>query len=343
MACGGIFAQEGANTTVGGFTFQAGKAFDDSVFGQPQILAVDSVDNFTFSRSTVANFDSNRNLIEFYADADGGVVTESVFSGNRGRAGAGLIAFFNSGTSGSRMTVSNNTFEDNQITEGGWSFDGLVEPVGGGSCVSGPIFLTWASAIRALEGYTDIVNNVFRSNEVESLIQSVTATKTSSEELRILGNVIVNTTVRTDDLGFSSGPLIHGFHQPKIMAVNNTSRSRPSSKHRLTTRSLAVVMTIRSRRSRTAPAAAYRRGARSIRTARVGTFTTTCCWTTMVIRSCEMLIRPDRAAGASLGILSPTRGSSTTGTGTPARWGTAGLLPAIRRTTTSAPSIRILT
>lgn len=219
---GGIFAQEGANTTVGGFTFQAGKAFDDSVFGQPQILAVDSVDNFTFSRSTVANFDSNRNLIEFYADADGGVVTESVFSGNRGRAGAGLIAFFNSGTSGSRMTVSNNTFEDNQITEGGWSFDGLVEPVGGGSCVSGPIFLTWASAIRALEGYTDIVNNVFRSNEVESLIQSVTATKTSSEELRILGNVIVNTTVRTDDLGFSSGPLIHGFHQPKIMAVNNT-------------------------------------------------------------------------------------------------------------------------
>ncbi|MBK9125261.1 MAG: hypothetical protein IPM16_19360 [Chloroflexi bacterium] len=212
----GIFAQEGANTTVGGFTFQAGTAFNDSVFGQPQILAVDSVDNFTLTRSTVANFDSNRTLIEFFADADGGAVTENVFVDNRGRAGAGLIAFFNSGTSGNRMTISDNSFEDNRVTEGGWNIE-VPEPE-----PNNLVTLTWAGMIRAVDGFTDVVNNVFRSNEVESLIQSVTVDKVSSEELRILGNVIVNTTVRTDDLGFTSGPMIHGFHQPRIMVINNT-------------------------------------------------------------------------------------------------------------------------
>lgn len=212
----GIFAQEGAGTTVGGFTFQAGKVFNDSVFLQPQILAVDSVENFTFTRSTIADFDSNRTLLEFYADANGAAVTENVFTNNRGRAGAGLIAFFNSGTSSSRMTVANNSFESNLFTEGGWSVE-IPEPE-----PNNLLSLTWAGMIRAVDGYTDIINNVFRSNDVESLIQSVTVAKTSSEELRILGNVIVDTTVRTDDFGFTSGPLIHGFHQPRIMVINNT-------------------------------------------------------------------------------------------------------------------------
>lgn len=209
----GVYVLEGTSTTIGGVNFHAGQVYADSDFYRAQILAVDNADNFTLTRTEVSGITTNQTLIEIFGGSQGAEISESTFADNTGSAGASLIAVYNSGGSAAsdRVSIRANLFENNKFNEGDWL----------ASLSSPSITINWVPMIRSLDSYVDIISNTMRSNEAETLLQGVTTARVSAHQFRVLGNVIVNSTVSSND-GFTPGPLIHGFFQAYMVVINNT-------------------------------------------------------------------------------------------------------------------------
>ncbi|MBK8138132.1 MAG: hypothetical protein IPK52_20345 [Chloroflexi bacterium] len=209
----GIYVFEGSGTTIGGLDFHAGQVFADADFYRAQVLAVDNADDFTFTRADVSGITSNQTLIEVFGGSQGAEISDSTFLDNIGQAGASLIAVYNSGGSAAanRVQIRGNVFENNRHNEGDWL----------ASLSPATISINWVPMIRSLDSYVDIISNTMRSNEAETLLQGATSAADTPFEFRVLGNVIVDSTISSND-GFTPGPLIHGFFQRYMVVINNT-------------------------------------------------------------------------------------------------------------------------
>lgn len=213
-----------------GFDFSMGKIYENAVLPEPGVLLTDGASDVLFSYNTIKGFDSTQPLIQVLNGSEDITIRGNVFTANVNSQDPSvqppdnaydgpmtLISVEDSGTAVARIVIDANTFRGNESVYGLWSLDGLPQDSEGNTSR----LFSWVSLIRLVDSYTDITNNTFRNNQIDTLIQAVTRQVVAPFETRILGNAIVNNTSVSYDM-LTPGPLIHLFNMQRIYVVNNT-------------------------------------------------------------------------------------------------------------------------
>ncbi len=204
--------------SLSGFTFRGAEAYNSSIQALPQVFALDNADGATFSDNVVTNFPTLQSvtLAEVFNGSTDVSIDGNSFIDLNGSNLAGIIGVQDSGTNADRVVISNNLFDGIDNASGSWSF--VKNPAAN----EGSVLVFFTPVLHTLDSYTNIQSNTFVNNTSETLIQFMTRAKDAPFETAIVGNVILNNTIRTFDQLDNAGPLINGFHGKRIYIVNNT-------------------------------------------------------------------------------------------------------------------------
>jgi hypothetical protein len=234
---GGLFV-DGTSMLWSGFTFTKGAFFNNASLPEPSALVVNAATDVDFVGNTLQGLTTRQiyHLIEVLNGSNNVSISSNSFINNipaftlvtdpdTGQqvpsylGSMNLVVVEGSGTpaAGQRITLAYNRFQGNKNASGVWILDGL--PTDGAAPTIRQ--MDWVALVRSVDSYTDVVSNTFSANEAETLLAGVTRLKAGAQEMRVLGNAIVNNTMRAYD-GFPSGPLIHYFFMPHVMVLNNT-------------------------------------------------------------------------------------------------------------------------
>lgn len=201
-----------------GFTFHGSQAFSSSLQPYPQAVALDNADGATFANNVLNDFPilSATTLVEIFNGSAPVSVRENSFLGIRGTNLPGVVIIQDSGTSADRVMITNNLFDGISNASGSWSF--VKNP----NALTESVTAFFTPILHTLDSYTTIQSNTFTNNESETLINFLTRTIDSPYETAIIGNLILNNTIRTYDTLDNAGPLISGFFARRIYILNNS-------------------------------------------------------------------------------------------------------------------------
>jgi hypothetical protein len=201
-----------------GFTFRSGEVYSSSLQPRPQVLGLDNADNSVFANNVITDFPFVEavTLVEVFNGSAPVLITDNSFLDINGRNLPGVIGVQESGTASDRVVISNNLFDGIDNAAGSWSF------VKNATSLSESVLVFFTPILHTLDSYTNIQSNTFTNNTSETLIQFLTRQIDAPYETAILGNLILNNTIKTFDALDNSGPLINGFYGKRIYILNNT-------------------------------------------------------------------------------------------------------------------------
>lgn len=214
----GIVVEDMPNWYWSGFSFRGSVSFNTSLQPRPQAVALDNADHATFTDNVVTDFPELQavTLIEVFNEAAPVTISYNSFIDITGSSLPGIVGVSDSGSDLQYVTIANNLFNAIENASGSWSF--VTNP----QAVSPSITVFFTPIVFTLDSYTLIQSNTFTNNTSETLIQFMTRQKDSPYQTGILGNVILNNTIRTYDALDNAGPLINGFFGKRIFILNNT-------------------------------------------------------------------------------------------------------------------------
>jgi hypothetical protein len=234
---GGLFV-DATSLRWSSFTITKGAFLNNAQLPEPSALVVNASTDVEFVGNTLQGLTSRQvyNMVEVLNGSSNVAISSNSFINNIPQftlvndpntgqqipnylGSMNLIVVEDSGTpaAGQRIRLANNLFQGNKNASGLWLLDNLPLDGEGQSNKA----MNWVSLVRSVDSFTDVVSNTFSANEAETLLSGVTRLKTDTYEMRVLGNAIVNNTMRSYD-GFTSGPIVHYFFMPRAMVINNT-------------------------------------------------------------------------------------------------------------------------
>nr|MCU0466344.1 hypothetical protein [Anaerolineae bacterium] len=215
----GIVVENTDNWRWQGFSF-TGSASYFATSPRPQVIALDDAQNAVFANNAIRAFPTNLQsiaLVEVFNGSNGVQISDNSIRNIRGSSMPGLIIVQDSGTALDPVVINNNEIVNNENNSGLWVFaKSLTAPFPPINAVIVP----FVPIIHTLDSHTRIQSNTFTGNSAEALIQFATRSKTAPFVTAIVGNVIVNNTIRTSE--DNSASIIHGFHGPLLYVINNT-------------------------------------------------------------------------------------------------------------------------
>lgn len=215
----GIVVENTDNWRWQGFSFTGSTSYF-ATSPRPQVIALDDADNAVFANNAIRAFPTNLQsiaLVEVFNGSNGVQISDNSIRNIRGSSMPGLIIVQESGTALDPVVINNNEIVNNENNSGLWVFaKSLTAPFPPINAVIVP----FVPIIHTLDSHTRIQSNTFTGNSAEALIQFATRSKSATFVTAVVGNVIVNNTIRTSE--DNSASLIHGFHGPLLYVINNT-------------------------------------------------------------------------------------------------------------------------
>ena len=226
------FGHTSSNVEFSGFTFVAARIFTDSQgntnASSPQAVVMDGSTDTTISNSQFGKISLNgveypgwNNLdatpLLVVSGTEGGRVENNIFNDNS----VNDIGFFPT------LAVVNSGASDNPVVIKGNEMYGNVA----GHQISGE----WGAILFSDGSHTDIINNAIYDNIGETIIKVATTPPdedldqganpilpTHTRRARIVGNVFLNNTTKSDTGLKQPGALINARYAPMMYIINNT-------------------------------------------------------------------------------------------------------------------------